>query len=670
MIMSDSKQSVSETPKRRRGRWWLLAAVVVVVLLLVIVPRLIDVETYRGQIEAALQSATGWEAELGEIDLSLLPSTSLTVSPVRLQATGNSSSIDIERLEVRAALFGLFKGTLDIHSIIAVEPDIKLVRPAAAEEWIMPFTTSADAESTTRPPAAEGAPGSGASDATSESSMRVAIGEIQIKRGRLLLEDQSTTPPLTVDLQNVSMAYYPESLKMSGTGNFGETGGSFEWQGSLGGLITIDLSALPTESLDPWLGADLIHRGGLLSGQLQLHGLSRIEGQFNGERVTLLSGEQPFSTASVAFEITSNGPDWTLERMDLKAGDVSITGAGSLLPELALEMDLGATPLEAVIAASASVLPLPLDLSPPGELTAQLSVNQPQGGELTYEARGTASASALSLGEPLPDVQNLGADFNLSRNGVLELQIHEGTVAGGPLRGTGRLDSIDPPGEFVFKGQIENAALGGLLDGFVEQASERVSGPTGIDAQVSIDLSQSELDTRAIGGVVKLASREVAMPEWDLDAALREGIAGNLGQKTKPQETQETGDAAAIKELLETLQFDIDFDSWPWKLDNLSLKAQDIELKGVGTFDPVAGNVALELSSVLGVERTRELIEEHSELKLLVDRQGILSLPLSLKGPMLSPSFHIELDDLLSRALKDRKDDAVEDLVKGLLDRL
>jgi hypothetical protein len=330
-------------------------------------------------------------------------------------------------------------------------------------------------------------------------------------------------------------------------------------------------------------------------------------------------------------------------------------------------LDLGPAPLEAVIAASTSVLPLPLDLAPPGELVARLSIDQPAGGELTYEAHGTGSASAMSLGEPLPDVQNLRADFELSRKGVLELDILEGTVAGGPLRGTGRLDSIDPPGEFVFNGRIENAALGGLLDGFVERASERVTGPTGINAQVSIDLSQPELDTRAIGGLVELAAREVTTPDWNLDTALRDGFGKNIGRDSGSEKTDE---AEAIKDLLETLQFNIDFNSWPWKLDQLSLKAQDIELMGVGTFDPVTGNVVLELASVLGADRTRELIEEHSELKLLVDRQGMLSLPLTLKGPMLSPAFHIELDDLLSKALEDRKDEAVEDLVKGLLDRL
>ena len=65
---------MSETTSPPRRRRLLFAAGGLVALLLVaalVVSMLIDVERFRPQIEAALSDATGWDAELGEIDFSL-----------------------------------------------------------------------------------------------------------------------------------------------------------------------------------------------------------------------------------------------------------------------------------------------------------------------------------------------------------------------------------------------------------------------------------------------------------------------------------------------------------------------------------------------------------------------------------------------------------------------
>ena len=54
------------TPPRRRRRWpWIVLGGLALALVLaaVVLPRMLDVENYRGRIEQAWESATGWEAE-------------------------------------------------------------------------------------------------------------------------------------------------------------------------------------------------------------------------------------------------------------------------------------------------------------------------------------------------------------------------------------------------------------------------------------------------------------------------------------------------------------------------------------------------------------------------------------------------------------------------------
>ena len=73
--MAGQDGNVAE-PRARRGgrRWlWIVLGGVAALLLAVglVLPRLLDVERYRGRIESALSSATGWQSELGEIDFSV-----------------------------------------------------------------------------------------------------------------------------------------------------------------------------------------------------------------------------------------------------------------------------------------------------------------------------------------------------------------------------------------------------------------------------------------------------------------------------------------------------------------------------------------------------------------------------------------------------------------------
>ena len=123
------------SPPRQKRRWWLwaLGGLLAIVLAAgLILPALVDVERFRPQIEAVLQDSTGWEAELGDIELSLFRGA-LGVRPASLTAPGaDTSKIEIGRIDVKAALLPLLSKQLRVESILLVRPEIVLVRPSGS----------------------------------------------------------------------------------------------------------------------------------------------------------------------------------------------------------------------------------------------------------------------------------------------------------------------------------------------------------------------------------------------------------------------------------------------------------------------------------------------------------------------------------------------------------
>lgn len=660
--------------KRRRWPWFLLGGLAILLLLAAIVlPSLLDVENYRGRIEQALEQATGWEAELGSMDFSVLRGLVLQVSPARLAAAGEGSYVEIESIEVRAALLPLLRGQLNVRSVGLIRPEIVLVRADEKRGWILP-ETPAESER----PAAPSEPTARAEPAPPEeekTGFEVSVDRIRVKDGRLGIEDRAGDPPLSLALEGLDLSVSPTTGEISGRGELSDNGGRIRWQGDLGESLVVKLEALRTELIHPWVGADLVHGGGSLSGEIEVGFPLAIDARLSADNLTLLSGERPFDKATLGLRVAGKGGAWSLENLEFDGDGARVVGGGSLLPALALKLELPETALDAALHASESVLPLPLDVTPPGAVQATLWVDRPEGGELTYAAEGTLSAAAFRAAEMLPPARDVRAEFELDRAGALSIRVLEGNVGGGPLRGTARIDSIDPPGRLSFDGGIQQAVLGQLLGGMVGDSAERIGGATGIGADVGIDLSRPEIDARALSGRLDLDSRQVSLPGWDLEGAVRRGIENKLGKladvaalldddlarKLGPGDAEKAGEV--VEELLESMEARIDFDSWPWKIEKLALGARDLEATGTGTFDPIEGVVDFALTSRLDKNKTARLVEKNRELRVLVGRDGRLTVPLEIEGPLLSPSISVDLSQVGRR----QKEELVEGLIKNLL---
>lgn len=691
--MNDSVTANASPKKpRRRWLWYALGALVVVLLVAALaLPALLDVERYRGHIENALSSATGWQAELGAIEFSPWRGMVLTVEPASLAAPGDSSRFDAEMIEIRAEMMPLLTGRLAVRSITLVGPEILLVRQSMKEGWVVPeVLKGTSAETPPESPdsdvgasrqSSEGRPSEAPGDKPgAKEGFTVSIDQIGVRNGRVVVDDRVGAPPLSVVLEALDLVVMPTSGEITGQGRLADGGGGLEWKGNYNEALTLTLSDVPTERLHPFVGPDLIHSGGRLSGDIQLAFPLEIRGNLRGEQVTLLDGQRPFDAVKVDMLIKAVGKAWRLEDLGVDADGVRLEGRGTLTPSLLLDIDLTRTPLEAVLRATESVMPLPLDVQPPGAVEARLHVEQPEGRELFYTAKGTLSAAKYSPSEILPPIEGVQATFELDRTGELVVRVNEANVGGGPATGVARLSSIDPPGTLSFEGGLEDAVFGALLYGFLGESARTLTGPTGLNAALALDLGRPEIDARALSGRVDLSSQTVSLPGWDLEGAIRNKINEELKgldvqslieNKLSGGSKKSTDEGVpALNQVLDNLEASVDFDSWPWKLEKLALQADQLSANGSGTFDPVTGAVDLRFTARLDREKTAELVRQTDQLKYLVGSDGRLTLPLEIQGAMLSPSIGVDLGEAFSNQLGGEKtEDKIKGLIKGLLDR-
>jgi hypothetical protein len=658
--------STAGSPRRRRWPWILLAALVLIAVAgAILIPVLLDVERHRGFIEAALRDATGWDAALGEIDVSVLRGVALTVAPARLDAPDRESHLEVESIDIRGRLLPLLRGRLEILTVQFVRPRFELVRADADAEWQLPIPeTTGETEASDTPKAP---PASEASDAAEpgadEAPVTVSIGEIAVRDGTLRVVDRSVEPPWIAEIGGFDLSFRPATGALDGEATLG--GGTIAVSGQVPDL-SLELDEVSTDLLAARLGADLVRVGGAASGIVSMTLPDRFDGELTLTDLHVMAGEEPFREAKVDFGIAGTDRGMALERFELNAEGASLTGSGALTPDLDLTFELPSTSLESALAISHRVLPLPLDVRPPGQASAVAHVDMPAGGELSLAATGSLDAATFVAGDFLPPATDVATRFTLSPAGSLDLEIERATVGGGPLTGTVRVDSIDPPGHLVFEGRLADAGLGELLGGLVEGAPGRIAGPVVLVARMDVDLGAAVLDANALAGKLELGATAVTMPGWELETAIRARIQERLGALAALGGGG--GDLPAadkVREVLERMGASIDFDSMPWRFETLELVAANVEARGGGTFDPFAAEVDLNITAHLTQELTARYVERHSILRGLVGDDGRIEVPLRIRGPVMRPKFDVDVRAL--RPLKGRK--ALEGLLDGLLDR-
>ncbi len=218
----------------------ILIGVAAVILLLVVVmlllPHLIDVNQYRGQIQTELQNRLSRPVKLGAMSLAVFP-LRVQVQDVTIgedpRYKSNLPFADVGELDISVKLFPLLSKTIAIESLTLKRPKIELIKDQAgiwnfASLGQAPAPAQAPAQAKPSAPVQAPAAGGGGSFALDELKIadgQVAVSDFQKHQPRevydhidLTLKDYAPNQPFSIDLTAHVPGKGAEALSLSGKG--------------------------------------------------------------------------------------------------------------------------------------------------------------------------------------------------------------------------------------------------------------------------------------------------------------------------------------------------------------------------------------------------------------------------------------------------------------------
>ncbi len=649
----------STPPRRRSVRWLVVGAVVVLVLLAtaaIIIPRLADPERHRGTLEAVLSEATGWRARLGKLDVTIWGGVAVRVQPVTLVSPSGESSVQIEAVEVRASLWPLLSGKLEVEKVLLVRPQLMLVRQPDGR-WEFPHASKDQAkanglEKTTSPqqptsgtPTAAAA-GSGSSPqrdrAASQadtlvrttSSNTISIGEIEARGGTLRMVDRSAAPGGTLAIQELNALIAPATGRLWGQARFAAGPGKVSWQGTILDGVQLDIEPTTAQVLSDWFGTATIRPSGTFFARVRTTGWTRADLQAEGDGLVILAGDAalPHVTVRGAVLRDETANDWSLDgTVDL--GGLVLIGGGRFAPSLDMTWRAQREPIENAIGALAALGPLPVRVVPPGQIDAVVNFSRRIDGPLSVNARATVTAKSMSVDPSLPKLDRVRATLQLDQRGLF-VEPLEGALAGGAVRLVAQLTPAATDGTLTLSGTVRAASLESLLR--ATGASQTFPGKADLDLNLKWALAQGRTLESLSGSAVVVAT-DVVLPAW------------------KP-----LGDDATR---LDRVDGSLQMDGLPWKLEGVRASGPTLSaVGGHGTLHPRRGSFDLPLDVTLTPDASRLVTQRVSALKHLQGNDGQLQVSGKVSGLFSAPQVSLDLEKSLLKSGQNP-----QDLARGLL---
>ncbi len=181
----------------------LLGLVVVLIGAALVLPFVIPTETYKQQLTAQVERATGRQLSIqGPLQVSLLPSVALKAENVRFanaKGAAEPDMVKLKALEVELKVLPLLHGAVEVARFVLVEPEIHLeVAKDGRPNWQLGPKAAGEANPA---PAGGGAAGGGSGLPVSE----IKLGDIRIQNGTLTYSDATSGASERVEAINLSL---------------------------------------------------------------------------------------------------------------------------------------------------------------------------------------------------------------------------------------------------------------------------------------------------------------------------------------------------------------------------------------------------------------------------------------------------------------------------------
>jgi AsmA protein len=195
----------------------LLALFVVLIAAVVAVPFLLPMETYKQQIEAQVEGATGRALAIeGPLDISLLPRIAVTAGDVRFANAAGSAQPDMARLkglQAELKIWPLLRGSVEVDRFVLVEPEFHLeVDAAGRPNWALGAPAAGEAPEEAEAPEETGG-------GMPLPITQVKLGDIRIENGTLTFTDARSGTSERIEAINLDVNLPDLQSPLAATGS-------------------------------------------------------------------------------------------------------------------------------------------------------------------------------------------------------------------------------------------------------------------------------------------------------------------------------------------------------------------------------------------------------------------------------------------------------------------
>lgn len=326
MFMSATSWQSFRTSKWFKPTLILSGVLGLIIIALLIIPFLIDINTYRGQIITQLEDRLGRKVSLGNLSLKIFPSIKVGVEQASIGENpefAGGEFIKAKSIRLQMGLMSLLGGNPQVEGIELVEPEVTLIKDKAGK-WNWATLKPLQEPSTDK---------------------EMAPFDLLVENGRFTLVDRNSVPESVSKYTGVNVALDDFSSKNAfdfsvGMTMPGDQAGQLKVVGTAGPLDTANTTNTPIDAritMDQVEIASLDHLAGVTSdrsGRLTMDVRAKgkmaesisAEGEIHAEKLRLVAGVEP-----------SKDPIEADLKLDLK----TIRPAGAKADDYSLKLDRG-----------------------------------------------------------------------------------------------------------------------------------------------------------------------------------------------------------------------------------------------------------------------------------------------------------------------------------------
>ena len=404
--------------------------IVVVVIGLLVAPALIPVDTYKNQLLAQVEKATGRKARIdGEFSFSLLPTVQFTAGKVSLANAPGAKTpnmVSLDKLNVKVALLPLLHGAVQVDSFVLNKPVIDLeVDKEGRPNW--QFQTAAAAAKPAAPKQPAPKPAAGGGGGIGLKGLQ--LGDVRLVDGRISYSDARSGAAYTVDNINmtVSLPSLDSPMKADGSLVWNKEKialalGIANPNAFLGGKTTALSASVTGNPVKLSFKGDASSAKTLkATGTLDLDVPSvRNLAAWAGKPLT--APGTGFGPLKIAGKVSVDGQQYAFSQAKLSLDKIAATGdfrydGGRKTPYVSAKLDAGTLDLN-------PYLPPEAPAAKPGAAPAQPAPKAPAGNGKTAASSGWSDAPI-----DLAGLRAVDADMDLKVAGLLVRKIKVGKSA-------------------------------------------------------------------------------------------------------------------------------------------------------------------------------------------------------------------------------------------------